>query len=64
MKTKEIFDFIGVSIYSGPCSFVLTKDDDKSNPICWSVSDANDATTQDIWNPIRNIYLLANEENV
>ncbi len=55
---------LGESIYSGPCCFVLTKDQNQRYPTCWSVSDGNDASTVDIWNPIRSIYLLANEENV
>ena len=55
---------IGVSIYSGPCCFVLTKDAAKRFPTCWSVVDGQDASTLDTWNPIRSIYLLANEDNV
>ncbi len=61
---NNIFDCIGVSIYSGPCCFVLTNDNNQHYPTCWSVSDGQDASTRDTWNPIRNIYLLANEENV
>lgn len=53
-----------MSIYSGPCAFVLTKDDGQVYPTCWSVADGQDASTIDTWNPIRSIYLLANEENV
>ncbi len=59
-----IFNLIGVSIYSGPCCFVLTKEDTQRYPTCWSVADGQDASTFDTWNPIRSIYLLANEENV
>ena len=59
-----IFIYLGVSIYSGPCCFVLTKDDGQNYPTCWSVADGQDASTIDTWNPIRSIYLLANEENV
>ncbi|CAF1037854.1 unnamed protein product [Rotaria sordida] len=55
---------IGVSIYSGPCCFVLTKNDGQRYPTCWSVADGRDALTIDTWNPIRSIYLLANRENV
>lgn len=55
---------LGTSIYSGPTCFVLTKEDNQRNPTCWSVSDGRDASTMDTWNPIRSIYLLANEENV
>ena len=55
---------LGVSIYSGPCCFVLTKDATKRFPTCWSVVDGQDASTLDTWNPIRSIYLLANEDNV
>ncbi len=62
---SKIFSIIiGVSVYSGPCCFVLTKEDHQRVPTCWSVSDGYDASTIDIWNPIRSIYLLANEENV
>jgi len=56
--------FTGLSIYSGQCCFVLTKEDGQYYPTCWSVSDGHDALTKDTWNPIRSIYLLANEENV
>jgi hypothetical protein len=42
----------------------LTKDDGQRDPTCWSVADGNDALATDTWNPIRSIYLLANEENV
>ncbi|CAF0723059.1 unnamed protein product [Adineta ricciae] len=55
---------MGVSIYSGPCCFVLTKEDTQRFPTCWSVADGHDAATIDTWNPIRSIYLLANEENI
>lgn len=56
---------LGVSIYSGPCCFVLTKDTDTQQyATCWSVADGQDASTLDTWNPIRSIYLLANEDNV
>ncbi len=55
---------IGVSIYSGPCCFVLTQEDNQRSPTCWSVFDGQEASTSDTWNPIRSIYLLANEENV
>lgn len=63
-KNKLLFFYVGDSIYSGPCCFVLTKDDNQRYPTCWSVADGNNASTLDTWNPIRSIYLLANEENV
>lgn len=61
---KRSWIALGESIYSGPCAFVLTKDDGQVYPICWSVADGQDASTIDTWNPIRSIYVLANEENV
>ncbi|CAF0923544.1 unnamed protein product [Adineta steineri] len=61
---KKSWVAMGVSIYSGPCCFVLTKDDTQRFPTCWSISDGQDASTLDTWNPIQSIYLLANQENV
>ncbi|CAF4464452.1 unnamed protein product [Rotaria sp. Silwood2] len=61
---KNSWIAIGVSIYSGPCCFVLTKEDGQRYPTCWSVADGRDASTIDTWNPIRSIYLLANQENI
>lgn len=61
---KRSWIALGESIYSGPCAFVLTKDDGQVYPTCWSVADGQDASTIDTWNPIRKIYVLANEENV
>ncbi|CAF2985980.1 unnamed protein product [Rotaria sp. Silwood2] len=50
---KNSWIAIGVSIYSGPCCFVLTKEDGQRYPTCWSVADGRDASTIDTWNPIR-----------
>ena len=38
--------------------------DGEAHPKCWFVSDGCDASTMDNWNPIRSIYMLANEDNV
>lgn len=64
---SRLFDHIfvlGVSIYSGPCWFVLTITDGERYPTCWSVADGHDASTMDNWNPIRSIYMLISEDNV
>ncbi|CAF0892399.1 unnamed protein product [Rotaria sp. Silwood1] len=61
---KNSWIAMGVSIYSGPCCFVLTKEPGQRYAICWSVADGRDASTIDTWNPIRSIYLLANQENI
>ncbi|CAF3271321.1 unnamed protein product [Rotaria socialis] len=55
---------LGISIYSGPVWFVLTKEDSQRYPTCWNVSDGQNTSTIETWNPIRSIYLLANEENI
>lgn len=54
----------GVSIYSGSCCFVLTKNQGEQRATCWSVSDGQSASTSEPWNPFKSIYMLANRENV